>query len=414
MRGHFVLLILLAAGVVPAAAAADPEVAAPGIVRVATFNSSLNRATAGGLQHNLSTPDDVQARAVAEIIQRVRPDILLLQEFDYDAAGASLAAFQANYLGRSQGGQAPIHYQYSFFTGSNTGIPSGQDLDNNGRVTGGEDALGFGDFPGQYAMVLLSRFPLLTNQARTFGKFLWRDMPGAALPDGWYSAQELAILPLSSKNHWDLPVRIGATTLHLLVSHPTPPAFDGDEDRNGRRNHDEIRFWNDYLTAGKDGYIRDDHGKRGGFRGKSFVVMGDLNSDPVDGESLKDAIQGLIAQPRINATPVPQSAGAVEASAVQAGANTTQTADPRYDTADFNDRSAGNLRVDYLLPSKTLAVCGSGVFWPTRENAVAPLVWGAPPPSSDHRLVWLDLTAGATRCPPDNDPTTSEPWRRRH
>jgi hypothetical protein len=396
------------------------------VVRIATFNASLNRATAGALLRDLSTPEDAQVRAVAEIIQRVRPDILLLQEFDYDAAGASLEALQANYLGRSQNGQAPIRYEYSFFTVSNTGIPSGLDLDNDGRVGGGGDALGFGEFPGQYAMMLLSRFPIDRAQARTFGKFLWRDLPAAMLPDDpqtaapadWYSAQELAVLPFSSKNHWDVPVRIGNRTLHLLISHPTPPAFDGPEDRNGKRNHDEIRFWRDYLTAGKNGYMRDDRGTRGGFgggsRGDDFLIMGDLNSDPVDGASLKDAIQGLITLPSINGAVIPESAGAVEASAQQGGVNTSQSADPRHDTADFNDRSAGNLRVDYLLPRKSLQACSSGVFWPAREHAAASLVWGVPQPSSDHRLVWLDFTAGAARCPPDSDPTASEPWRRHH
>ena len=52
---------------------------------------------------------------------------------------------------------------------------------------------------------------------------------------------------LSSKSHWDVPIRIGRETVHFLVSHPTPPVFDGPEDRNGTRNHDEIRFWADYV-----------------------------------------------------------------------------------------------------------------------------------------------------------------------
>ncbi len=122
MRGALTIL-LLAAGVLPAAAAA------PAMVRIATFNSSLNRAAQGALLRDLSRPVDAQAQAVAEIVQRVRPDILLLQEFDYDAAGKSLAAFQANYLGVSQSGQKPIRFEHSFFTESNTGVPSGFDLD---------------------------------------------------------------------------------------------------------------------------------------------------------------------------------------------------------------------------------------------------------------------------------------------
>jgi hypothetical protein len=238
---------------------------------------------------------------------------------------------------------------------------------------------------------------------RTFRHFLWRDMPRALLPENWYSSDALGLLPLSSKSHWDVPVKLGAHVLHVLASHPTPPAFDGPEDRNGRRNHDEIRFWSDYLSGAA--WIRDDSGKRGGFAGGSFIILGDQNSDPVDGGSRNDAIRALLANARVNSTFVPESEGAPEAAAAQGGANADQHGDPRDDTADFNDRSVGNLRVDYLLPSKDLRICGGGVYWPRQSDPEARLVWGdQPPPSSDHRLVWLDLSAGKARCPPDSDP----------
>jgi endonuclease/exonuclease/phosphatase family metal-dependent hydrolase len=394
------------------AAAAPPTPSAT--IRIATFNASLNRDSEGGLRKAVSTADDPQVRAVATIIRIVRPDILLLQEFDYDVEGIALRDFQANYLSRPDESTAPIGFAYSFFAESNTGIPSGFDLDNDGKTGGGGDALGFGAFPGQYGMAVLSRFPIDRERVRTFRKFLWRDMPGALLPDSpetpgpadWYTSEELAVLPLSSKSHWDLPVRIGTTTVHLLASHPTPPAFDGPEDRNGLRNHDEIRFWKDYLSGGDGRYIRDDAGRRGGFDGEAFVIMGDLNSDPFDGDSRHEAIRALIAHPRVAGEHVPVSAGALEASRIQGGANDAQRGTDT-DTADFNDRVAGNLRVDYLLPSGNVTVCAQGVFWPASDHANAPLVWGVPPPSSDHRLVWLDITAGAARCPPGSDPTTS-------
>ena len=419
VRGVVAILILAAVGSLPTAAAQRPA----GLIRIATFNCSLNRRLEGGLRRTLSSPDDAQARAVAEIVERVRPDILLLEEFDFDAAGDSVREFQANYLARPQHGAAPIEFAQVFFTESNTGVPSGFDLDRDGRVAGGEDALGFGEFPGQYAMLLLSRFPIERAAVRTFRKFPWRDMPGALLPDDadtpqprdWYSPQELALLPLSSKSHWDVPVRVGRVTLHLLASHPTPPAFDGPEDRNGKRNHDEIRFWNDYLTPANAGYLRDDAGRRGGFTGGPFIVMGDQNSDPIDGASLNDAINALLANPRIDARVVPASAGGPEASTAQGGSNATQRGEPRFDTGDFNDHGPGNLRVDYLLPSKGLKVCAAGVFWPAQSEPTAALVWGdAPPPSSDHRLVWLDLSVDATRCPPGSDPTASAPSHPRH
>jgi endonuclease/exonuclease/phosphatase family protein len=418
-----VLMIIAAVGVLPAAAASSGNEGAPArdpaTIRIATFNCSLNRAAPGDLRRDLATADSAQARAVAEIIQRVRPDILLLQEFDYDAAGESVAEFQANYLGHAHNGARAIHFDHSFFTESNTGQPSDFDLNNDGQVQGGQDALGFGEFPGQYAMLLLSRFPIDAAHARTFRKFLWKDMPGALLPDDsttpapadWYSARELAVLPLSSKSHWDVPVKIGSLTLHVLASHPTPPAFDGPEDRNGRRNHDEVRFWGDYLSLkGKRAYMRDDRGGRGAFGGGAFVIMGDQNSDPVDGGSVHDAIGALVAHPRVNASFTPESAGAVEASTLQGGANASHQGQARFDTADFNDRSAGNLRVDYLLPSRGLTVCGGGVYWPRQDDPQAALVWGdAPPPSSDHRLVWIDVISAPARCPPGSDPTASAP-----
>lgn len=410
MRRVVALLSLVAAGFVPAAAGASP----PGTFRIATFNSSLNRSTEGGLRASLSSRDDAQVRAVAEVIQRVRPDILLLQEFDYDANGESMALFLQNYLGVPQNGQEPIAFAYRFSAPSNTGVPSGFDFDHDGKVGGGGDALGFGEFPGQYGMALYSNYPIDVKRVRTFRRFLWRDMPNAKFPDkpetplpaDWYSPEELAVLPLSSKSHWDVRIELGSRTLHVLASHPTPPSFDGPEDRNGLRNHDEIRFWSDYLSGAK--YMKDDAGKRGGFRGGSFIVMGDQNSDPLDGASLHDAIEALVKHPRVNGAFIPASDGGAEASAVQGGVNAGHRGDPRNDTSDFFDGSAGNLRVDYLLPSKDLAVCGGGVFWPRQSDDTARLVWGdRPAPSSDHRLVWLDISATRARCPPGSDPTAS-------
>lgn len=71
-------------------AAAPAEVESrggPTAIRFATFNASLNRFNAGQLISDLSAPGNTQAQAVAEIIQRTRPDVLLLNEFDFDQDG---------------------------------------------------------------------------------------------------------------------------------------------------------------------------------------------------------------------------------------------------------------------------------------------------------------------------------------
>jgi hypothetical protein len=372
-------------------------------LRAATYNLSLNRATEGELVADLSTGDDAQAATVAEVIQHANPDIVLLNEFDYSGDADPYAAadlFRENYLEVPQGTGKPVEYPYAFVAPSNTGIPSGFDLNNNGTVGGGDDALGFGLFPGQYGMLVLSKYPIQHDRVRTFQDFKWQDMPGALLPDDpataapadWYSAEELAVLPLSSKSHWDVPVRVGRETVHVLAAHPTPPSFDGAEDRNGLRNHDEIRFWADYVRGGwRSRYQYDDEGRHGGLRpGSSFVIVGDYNADPVDGDSVDSAIDQLLRNPRIT-DPQATSAGGPEASALQAGANLTHQGDPAFDTADFADTTPGNLRVDYVLPSRDLRVRDAGIFWPVAADPLSRLTGVYPFPSSDHRLTWTDL-----------------------
>jgi hypothetical protein len=411
---RFLLAAIAVAAVTAGAASGTPRDAD---ARFATFNASLNRPSAGLLTTHLANPnvDDQfrrQAKNVAEVIQRVDADVLLVNEFDplgnADAPNGPEDLLRDNFLEVSQNGAAPIDYPYAFIAPSNTGVASGKDLNNAGGVVTtpgapgyGDDSFGFGAFPGQFGMVVFSKHPILYAEVRTFQLFKWKDMPGNLIPTPFYSPDEVDILRLSSKSHWDVPIRIGGKIVHFLVSHPTPPVFDGPEDRNGRRNHDEIRFWSDYISPGKSGYIYDDEGVRGGLKpGELFVIAGDQNSDPLDGDSIPGAIQQLIEHPLVNTKITPSSDGAAQASALQGGANTTHRSDPRFDTADFSDTAPGNLRADYVLPRKTLQIVGSGVFWPLQSDALFRLTgvfsfadWGLVGgfPTSDHRSVWVDV-----------------------
>lgn len=378
----------------PAAAATSASAAPENgtSMRVATYNLSLNRNAEGQLVSDLSTRDNAQAKAVAEVIQGTDADVILLNEFDHVAGGAAVDLFRDNYLEVGQGGASPVDYPYAYTAPVNTGVPSGFDLNNDGTIGGGDDAFGFGLFPGQYGMVVLSKYPIQTDAVRTFQHFLWKDMPGNVIPQGWYSPEELEVFRLSSKSHWDVPVTVGKRTVHVLAAHPTPPSFDGPEDRNGRRNHDEIRLWADYVTPGRGSYIYDDEGTRGGLNpSESFVILGDYNADPVDGDSYDGAIHQLLGNKRI-VDPMAASAGAVEAARLQGGANLTHRGDPKYDTADFADGAPGNLRVDYTLLSRHFTVDGAGVFWPVKADPLFRLTGEFPFPTSDHRLVWADVT----------------------
>lgn len=398
MRALLLIPFTLAAALCSVLAADEPAgqqpAAAQHRIRVATFNCSLNRDTAGQLEQDLSTDRNLQARKIARILRQVRPDIVLLNEFDYSEPTTAAISFLKNYLSSSADWttEEPLHYPHFWTAAVNTGVATGRDLDHDGNSDGPGDAYGFGRFPGQYGMLLLSRFPVRTQQVRTFQKLLWKQMPNPLLPvhpdtqQNWYSEQDLQMFRLSSKSHWDVPVEVGGHVLHLLASHPTPPAFDGAEDRNGRRNHDEIRLWRDYLTPDANSWIQDDAGTSGGLPADAaFVILGDLNADPVDGGSVPGAIQQLLQHPRVQPEPVPTSDGGERAAEEQQGANREHRGTAAADTADFSDRAVGNLRVDYVLPSRDLKVLSARVFWPATGAAVDLI------DCSDHRLVFVDL-----------------------
>jgi endonuclease/exonuclease/phosphatase family metal-dependent hydrolase len=362
-------------------------------VRFATFNCSLYRDAKGKLVEDLRKPNHPTLKKVAEVIQRVNPDVLLLNEFDFDPSGEAARLLRENYLEKGQNGQAPVSYPHAFSAESNTGIDSGFDLNRDGKTGTPDDAFGFGRHPGQYGMLVLSKYPIDDAQLRTFQKFLWKDLPGALVPidpktsQPWYDEVTTKAFRLSSKSHWDVPIKIGEQTVHFLVCHPTPPVFDGADDRNGARNHDEIRFWAEYVS-GAD-FIYDDAGKKGGLKQSDlFVIAGDLNADPQDGDSRDRPTVRLLEHPRIQ-DPQPKSAGGTEQAGKQGQMNAKHKGDPALDTGDFGDRNVGNLRIDYVLPCKELQVQGSGVYWPAADQPEFKLV-----DCSDHRLVWVDLKLG--------------------
>ena len=364
-------------------------------IRVASFNVSMEASNyvaqedvikGNELSRHLRVGNHSQIKNIAEVIQTIKPDIVLLNEFDYSKNSATdVENFIKHYLKVSQNNQKPIDYSYFYSAAVNTGVDSGLDLDKDGIASGTKgDAFGFGLFTGHYGMVVLSKFPIQFEKVRTFQHFLWKDMPDnllATIRDKsgtpYYSQQAQQILRLSSKSHWHVPITIGNQTIHLLASHPTPPVFDGPENRNGKRNHDEIRFWTDYLSGSEQSdYIYDDEGKLGGLKGKHFVIAGDLNASPDEGDGLKSGIKALLGHPLVNDLIVPKSEG-----------GKAHTPNSQYSA----QHTAGwGMRADYVLPSTSVEVKASGVFWPKTGDSLLRLIKDRKS-SSDHRLVWVDI-----------------------
>ena len=327
---------------------------------MATFNTELARKGPVLLLRDITRGDDPQIAAVVEVLVATAPDIVALQGFDYDLTGEALRAFAAALA------EAGLDYPHVFAARPNTGLHTGLDMDGNGRLAEARDAQGYGYFSGQGGMAVMSRYPIVTNEVQDFSSLLWKDMPDPMLPErggaAFPSDKVQAIQRLSTTAHWVVPVEVpGIGRVSLLTFHASPPVFDGVEDLNGRRNHDEIIFWRHFL----DGVF-------GASPQESFVLLGDANQDPRAGEGIKDAIGWLLTDERMQDAR-PRGDGSAMA-----------TGDP-FDTADWDTPRPGNLRVDYVLPSKDWIIVDAGVYWPTGPEGETVAR------ASRHRLVWVDL-----------------------
>jgi endonuclease/exonuclease/phosphatase family metal-dependent hydrolase len=305
-----------------------PAAAEP--VRLATFHTELSRNGPGLLLRDI-LKGDPPVQAVAQVIAGAAPDVILLQGIDYDRGLQSAIALRGRILG--QGLDLP---HLSAFA-PNTGVPTGFDLNGDGRTHGPEDAHGFGDFAGQGGMVLMSRYPL--RLVRDFSGELWSDQADLEeIKAAWGDAADH--LRLTSVGHWQVEVAAPGGPLNLVAFHATPPVFDGPEDRNGLRNAHQLAAITRHI-AGLE---------------RSFVVLGNANNDPDKGEGRKRAIKALLGHPKIQ--------------------------DPLHGqpTVDWRKLGLGWMRVDYALPSAGLEVMAAGRY-----------MWAPAAQASRHRLVWVDV-----------------------
>ena len=319
--------------------------AAADTLRIATWDPGLSRDGPGLLLRDIMA-DDPQVLAAAQVIAGIAPDAILLTGLDWDLDNRALTAF-ADLLA-AQGHPMPHRHA----TQPNRGLPTGLDLDGDGRAGWPRDAQGYGAFTGQSGLAILSRLPIagVTDHSAT----LWRDVPGNRMPDSPHAD----VQRLSSTAHWDVALTTPAGPLHLLALAATPPAF---EDRNPARNHDEVTFWLSHLPDAP------------------FAILGNLNVDPRDGDGDPATLAALA-----DVTQDPQPRGAWQPP--QTGPNAAHRGDPALDTAEY-DRAPGNLRLDYVLPATGLRVLDAGVLWPAPDDPLAESVALA----SHRKLVWVDL-----------------------
>lgn len=342
-------------------------------LRIGFWNADLTRRGPGLLLRDVLA-DDPQVQAVTAVVSEIGADILVLASVDWDHDLVALRALERAFAA------AGAPYPHLFAPRPNRGMATGLDLDGDGRTGGPGDAQGWGRFAGAEGMALLSRLPIEKGAAADLSGLLWRDLPGALLGPGVLPPGGDAVQRLSTTGHWIVPVRLSSgNALTLMFWHATPPVFDGPEDRNGRRNHDEAALWLALLEGRLTGVPPPD---------PPFVLMGDANLDPLDGQGRGDALAALLAHPALQDVR-PSSDGAVAAAFAQGGVNRGHRGPPDQDTADWDDGPGdpGNLRVDYILPSAGLRVIGAGVHWPAPGTPSGDIAARA----ARHRLVWVDL-----------------------
>lgn len=333
-----------------------------GELQIALYHTSLARPGPGLLLDAIRRGNDPQVEAVITVIADQSPDLLVLLAIDHDPRLITLGAL------RDRIADLGTVYPHIFALPPNTGMQTGLDLNGDGRIGGARDAQGYGEFPGQGGMAILSRHRIVTDKVQDFSAMLWRDLPDAlvTLPDGsaLLNHAQIAVQRLSTTAHWAVPIDIEGQQIWMLTFHATPPVFDGPEDRNGRRNHDEVRFWIEYLN-----------GTLGPTPKSRYVIIGGSNMDPADSEGRPQAMTSLLNDPRLS-DPAPRGGGAHEGSAEHRG-------DPGLDTARWPAPGPGNLRVDYILPSADLTVRDAEVYWPEPQDPMAAVAKAA----SRHHMV---------------------------
>ncbi|MDC0739209.1 endonuclease/exonuclease/phosphatase family protein [Cognatishimia sp. SS12] len=318
--------------------------------RVATFNTNLHGTGPGVMLRDILAQQPHPMR-VAALIADAKPDVIVLQNIDYDFEHHGLTALRD--LIATQGHEMG----YLYAPEPNSGWPTGLDLDGDGTAFGPRDAQGYGRFPGQRGLAILSTYPIAGDAAQIYTDHLWAEVADLfaqrVILDRLLTDNAQEVQRLSSVAHVAVPIRINGKSLTLLTHHATPPIFDGPEDRNGFRNAAENLLWL---------YILD--GTLGPPPPTPLILAAMTNLDPWRGAGQHGAMRRLLDSPAF----------------VDPARN---IAPSHRVTSRWPESTTGDLRLSYLLPSPDLKVLAGG------RSTLAP----AQPPlrAHPHALIWLDL-----------------------
>ena len=293
--------------------------------------------------------------AAQNILKKLAPDLLSLNEIQYDLPGVPDAGFATT--GQNLNKLAPrigMGQATSVFFPANTGMNAKPQADGSYILESPTDEqrrlfadpVNFGMFPGQYSTGLLSRLDVLS--VKEFHNISWKQVhPDLSLADFTDSNGEPLPedMSLFDKNFTHVVVRFQDKPLHLILFHTVPSFHFGNERTpNFQRNLDQLRFLQWYLGSDQSG-ITQVEGIEPLKKGASFVAMGDWNVDP---ESDNPGARVII----------------------ELHAEFQMWTEERVVTYHGSSFASGGFvaQFDYILLSKDLKVVKSGVYQPDAQR----------------------------------------------
>ena len=282
-----------------------------------TPRSTAPRAGAAG-QRPVHARQRAGARRSPRSSSATDPDVLLVNEFDYVEGGEAAELFRENYLEVAQNGARRSSTRTTSSRPSTPACPAGFDLNNNGTVGGGNDAFGLRRVPRPVRhgrlLEVPDRRPTASARSRSSSGRTCRarccptTRPRRSRPTG---TRPRSSTVCGCRRRATGTCRSGSAddTVHFLVS---PPDAAGLRRRprtaTAPATSTRSGFWADYVRpAAAATSTTTRAGTAACGRGARFVIAGDQNSDPLDGDSVAGAIQQLLDNPRVNARVTPSS-----------------------------------------------------------------------------------------------------------
>ncbi len=204
-----------------------------------------------------------QLKAVKEILSKHKFDLLSINEIQYDLPNVPNPSFTttaenpttlAKYLDLKD-------FKDKSIDPANTGLKAKKKenghyhIDPNApQARASADQVNFGTMPGQYSSALLSKYEIISK--KVFSKILWSDF-NAAIDLKEFRTADGSAFPESAelfdKNFSDITVSIDNKEVHIILLH-TVAAFNfgNAKSPNYKRNRDQLRFLEWYLTGSTD------------------------------------------------------------------------------------------------------------------------------------------------------------------